>query len=97
MVPYLYDKISEKDYESVLKKISEPRKDKDMIGVNPMEKYNQEKGIFECLNREEVIKILRDLQEMPEREPTKPVPKKIEGIIHVDKRDLYYPSKGEEK
>lgn len=90
MVPYLYDKISEEEYEIVLKKIAEERPEPDMAGIEPIKKLNRDKNIFECLNREEVIKILRDLRDLPERAARNKPKRKIEGIIHVDKRSQYY-------
>ena len=91
MVPYLYDRITDEDYESILKKIALERTEADMCGVEPIKKYNIEEKLFECLNRDETIKILRDLKEMPLRTPVKEAPKKIIGIIHKDKRGKYYP------
>lgn len=93
MIPHLYDKISEKDTGVLWKKITEERTEPDMAGIDPIKKYHQEKGVFECLNRKEVVKILRDLKEMPERTERSKAPRKIEGIIHVDNRKLYYPEK----
>lgn len=92
-IPYLYDKISDDDRKAVMEKIACERQESDMTGVDPMKKYNVEKRVFECLNRQEVVKILRDIRDMPLRTSINKPPIKIEGIIHVDKRVLYYPEK----
>ena len=90
MVPYLYDKISEEEYAAVLEIIAKERPEPDMAGTEPIRKLNRNKDIFECLNREEVIKILRDLRDLPERAARTKPRIKLEGIIHVDKRALYF-------
>ena len=90
MVPYLYDKISEEEYAAVLEIIAKERPEPDMAGIEPIRKLNRNKDIFECLNREEVIKILRDLRDLPERAARTKPRIKLEGIIHVDKRALYF-------
>ena len=89
-VPYLYDKISEEEYATVLGKIIAVRTEPDMAGEDPIKKYHRDKDIFECLNREEVIKILRDLQELPQRIVRKKTSRKIESIIYADKLSQYY-------
>lgn len=90
MVPYFYDKISEEEYAAVLEIIAKERPEPDMAGIEPIRKLNRNKDIFECLNREEVIKILRDLRDLPERAARTKPRIKLEGIIHVDKRALYF-------
>ena len=90
MVPYLHDKISEEEYAAVLEIIAKERPEPDMAGIEPIRKLNRNKDIFECLNREEVIKILRDLRDLPERAARTKPRIKLEGIIHVDKRALYF-------
>ena len=90
-VSYLYDEIDIDDYEALLNKIEKQRSEPDMAGVNPIKKYNHKIEIFECLNRDEVIKILRDLSEMPHRIPSKKPAIKIESIIFKARLDYYYP------
>ena len=91
LVPCMYDKISKEDHAAVMEKIAAERPEPEMKGVDPIKKYNKDKGVFECLNNKEVTKIMRDLLEMPQRTAVSKPKLKIKYSIHSDKRSIYFP------
>jgi len=70
-VQYLYDAFTEEDRYLMMETFSAERPEDDMRGVLPMAKYNEELGVFECLNQLEATKLLRDLHDLPPRTPTR--------------------------
>ncbi len=92
-VRYLYDSFGDNEVETMLEKFSQERKEEGMEGVDPMKKYDSERKMFEGLNHAEMVKILRDLRELPPRKRIKDAPRQLIGCVYKDSQSTYFPKR----
>ena len=94
-VAYAFNDLTNREMDEVIKNIKQERKEHDMKGILPINKFNKEKKVFECVNHAEMVKILRDIKDMPERALPKEVSTILANCLYSSEIPKYFPKEKE--